>query len=262
MPFPNLQRVVYTNNPIDEVICQLRFPPILRIDAEEVVGFQERLRRYYPLYEEEQPKHQIQIPDDIRAFLGGAEAQLGGKPARRLISPDRNWMVALARDFMSVSTQNYTRWEEFKEHLTRAVKALEEIYAPSFYSRVGLRYRNTIRRQPLNLEHVAWDELLAPYIAAELSTDVAAECTDVKHEVGVRLEIGQVRIRHGFADHTGGEELGYSIDNDFFLDVKTRTDDVPRTIDYFNQQARNTFRWCITDRLHEAMVPEPMAQAG
>jgi len=33
MPFPEVKRVIYEHNPLDKVICQLRFPPILRIEC-------------------------------------------------------------------------------------------------------------------------------------------------------------------------------------------------------------------------------------
>ena len=33
-PFPDTPRVVYNKNPLFEVLCQLRFPHILRIETE------------------------------------------------------------------------------------------------------------------------------------------------------------------------------------------------------------------------------------
>lgn len=262
MAFPNPERVVYENNPIEEVICQLRFPIILKIDANPVVDFQERIRHQYPLYEEEKPQI-LGIPGDIAKLLAGGGVEIAGsKPARRFISADRNWTVSLARDFMAVSTKSYSRWEVFEGHLQRATDALESLYEPIFYSRVGLRYRNRIRRSSLRLEGISWSDLLKPQIAAELSSDIAASVVDAKHVLAVRLDRGQVTIRHGLTDVGDEEETTYSIDNDFFVETQTERANVRDIVRDFNQQARNTFRWCITDRLHEAMVPRPMARAG
>ena len=48
MPFPEVDRVIYTTNPLDREICQLRFPPILKIDTEIPSQFQDKLRSEYP----------------------------------------------------------------------------------------------------------------------------------------------------------------------------------------------------------------------
>lgn len=51
--FPETPRVIYAKNPLFEVICQLRFPAILKIDSEIPAGFQEKLRASFPLFREE-----------------------------------------------------------------------------------------------------------------------------------------------------------------------------------------------------------------
>ena len=49
--FSNDERVIYAKRQLVEVICQLRFPEILKIDVSEPADFQERIRRDYPQYE-------------------------------------------------------------------------------------------------------------------------------------------------------------------------------------------------------------------
>jgi hypothetical protein len=43
-PLKDYPRVIYKRNPIIGVVCELRFPPILRIAAEPPVAFQEWIR--------------------------------------------------------------------------------------------------------------------------------------------------------------------------------------------------------------------------
>ena len=262
MAFPDLPRVVYANNPIVEVVCQLRFPTILKIDVGEPVDFQEKIREHYPIYREDEL--QPTIPDEIKKLLATEMPFANVKPARRFISADRQWMVSLARNFLAVATESYWKWEDFKTHLTRATTALEELYAPSFYSRIGLRYKNVIRRSDVGLEDVPWDQVLRPHIAAELATvEVAPAVEEAKRSLLVALDVGKVRLRHGFVDRKSEDaEVTYSIDNDFFIEEETGPNDVERIINYFNGQARNTFRWCISDRLHTAMAPELQEQVG
>jgi len=43
--FSNEERMIYAKRQLVEVICQLRFPEILSIDASEPAAFQDRIRR-------------------------------------------------------------------------------------------------------------------------------------------------------------------------------------------------------------------------
>ena len=49
--FSQEERCIYQNNQLLEVICQLRFPTILAINAREPVDFQEAIRQAFPIYE-------------------------------------------------------------------------------------------------------------------------------------------------------------------------------------------------------------------
>ena len=49
-PFPDAPRVMYERNPLVEVICQVRFPPVLRIEAQLPDAFQDRIRDVFPIY--------------------------------------------------------------------------------------------------------------------------------------------------------------------------------------------------------------------
>jgi uncharacterized protein (TIGR04255 family) len=45
MTFPeDSPRVIYGRNPLEQVICQIRFPTILKIDTELPAAFQEQIR--------------------------------------------------------------------------------------------------------------------------------------------------------------------------------------------------------------------------
>lgn len=73
MPFPPTPRVRYELNPIQEVICQLRYPPILRIGAEAPAAFQEVIRKDYPLYSSVRPEllRGVSLPYAISVTNGG-----------------------------------------------------------------------------------------------------------------------------------------------------------------------------------------------
>ena len=52
MPFAESKSTIYKKTVLNQVICQLKFPPILRIDAELPVAFQEHVSTEFPNYTE------------------------------------------------------------------------------------------------------------------------------------------------------------------------------------------------------------------
>jgi uncharacterized protein (TIGR04255 family) len=256
MTFPASERVIYSTNPLEEVICQLRFPPILRIDS-DVTDFQEAIRAEYPFYSEEQLALPG-LPPQILELMKAAPAS-GPKPAKRFGSADERWTVSITREFVALQTTQYTRWEEFRQRLRGVLDISERIFRPAFYTRVGLRYRDVIRRPALAVNTLSWSQLLQPHIAGELSTEIAPNVKELLHVSLIALsEHGNVRLRHGLSEPNEGSEPSYTIDADFFSVDRTELTDVNDRLDYFNREAARLFRWCIDDRLHAAMGPRPI----
>ena len=264
MTFPGSPRVIYEKNPLETVVSQLRFPPILRIAAETTV-YQERVRERYPLLQE-RPGFDLGmmgLPPEV-AKVVSAELPLalrGGHAVFDFATADEVWKISLSQDFLALTTVRYVRWEEFRAHLQFALQALLEEYSPAFFTRIGLRYRDVIRRPVLGLQGCAWTELLQPHIAAELSSPAVADAVvRAVHDVTINLEkgLGQVRIQHGLGEASDAADVSYLIDADFFTEERTETSHALERLDYFNSQAARLFRWCIRDRVHEAMGPRPI----
>lgn len=258
MTFPPSGRVLYRSNPLVEVICQLRFPPILRIDASEPTEFQEAVRGEYPLYTEVETGIPQGLPEPLQAIMRGKPGAV--KSVKKFLSADERWTIALTRDFVALLTNRYERWEEFRARLRMAVDALQGVYRPAFYTRLGLRYRDVICRAQLGLDGVPWSALLNTYISGELASDVAASIRKASREALIELAEyqGKVLLKHGLTDPTAGsKEPNYLIDADFFTAHRTELNDVDTRLDYFNHQAGRLFRWCITEQLHESMGPQP-----
>lgn len=259
MPLPDYQRVIYAKNPLEEVICQLRFPPILRIETEIPAAFQERLRESYPLYQEQTIKIDgASLPAELVRILPAGLSSMHAGRVHAFGSSDERWKIALTKDAISLTAASYQRWEEFCERLKHVTKVFEEFYHPSFYSRVGLRYQDVIRRKRLGLDETRWAELLAPQVAGELaSDDVFSEIAGTMRQLTINLpnSRGKVLVKHGIGHDTESKEECYLIDCDYFQEQRTETKDATELLDFFNTQAGRFFRWCITDRLHRAMEP-------
>ena len=83
-------------------------------------------------------------------------------------SEDGQWKINLTRTFIALSTGNYKVWEDFKKKLEIPLTALIHVYSPSYFSRIGLRYKNVIQRSTLDLAGVSWTKLLRPQILGVL----------------------------------------------------------------------------------------------
>lgn len=263
MPFPESPRVLYANKPLVEVICQIRFPAILRIGSGDVADFQDRIREGYPLYQLQEPAFDLpSVPKELAAFVEQVMPKLPGPRTHKFLTKDSGRFISLSQDFLAVSEANYTKWELFRQEVRSAEKALREVYKPSFYSRIGLRYRDLISPESLGLSDVKWSELLAQHIVAELGDPKVADAiSQIRTRCVIELsEIpgGRVILIHGLLKETETAPQCYLIDADFAIENVEVFDETFNILDKFNGLAGRLFRWAISEKLHNAMGPKPV----
>jgi uncharacterized protein (TIGR04255 family) len=254
-PFPYAPRVHYKNAPLFNVVCQLRFPPILRLEGQAPADFQEAIRGTFPLLERMQPPILSQIPPEI---LQGIQMQGGWT----FLTEDRSISVGLSVDSISLTVAKYERWERFTELLYGPLVALERIYKPAFFTRIGLRYQDLILRSALGLDGVPWSMLFRSEIMGELSVPAIEENLEDARRV-LRLKLpaigASVLLQHGMGFRPDrGPEQGYMIDLDFYTTSKVEVSDAKQSIDNLHGGVGRAFRWCISDRLHAALDPVPL----
>ncbi len=251
-------RVIYARNPLAEVICQLRFPGILKIGApagaDDLARFQDRIRSEYPLLNDRSAAIAPGVSLELLKAVG-----LAGVVSHEFVSADEEHKVVIGRDSIAVATLAYVRWELFREKLMVALDAFRDLYSPAFFSRIGLRYRNQIERESLGLDGQNWASLLAPQVAGPLaSSHVPGVVERSAGEVGLRLTESDVAtLRFGTVALESGQQA-FMIDNDFFTDRKTEVSDASEVLDRLHARSGTVFRWCIGDRLHAAMEPQPV----
>ena len=263
MLFPETPRVEYENNPLEEVICQIRFPSILKIGSELPADFQDRIRHLFPIYEE-QHESRMPIPAELRGVLGdsGLENLLPSQTQRhyRFSTDDELRSVALQTDFIALSSRNYQSWVDFREQLALVEHEFRSVYGPSFYSRIGLRYKDVITRTNLGLEGCPWGTLFRSELAgllgnSEVSSQVKQAATST-HMVVTGIEGAQLRLQYGLPAQSEAIPLDtYVIDTDIFIEQKVVPNDAFTFLNEFNRLAGNIFRWAITPTLHDALAP-------
>ena len=258
MLFPKAERVVYDHNPLVEVICQFKYPPILRINSEEPVSFQEKIADEFPILTETVGV----IPDGVVQTLPSEaiRAIKGASKAYEFSTRDKHWVVSLTREFIALTNSNYIRWEEFYSKFKIPFYALNEVYSPQFFSRIGLRYQNVIHRSQLGLTDMKWTELINPVLTHFF--EVVDDESQIEEAIYTTvLDIGdgtKVRIRYGKVRETNSNETCFLIDNDFYTNEEKDFTDGLAVITDFNERNRDLFRWCLTDTLHNAMDPRPV----
>ena len=263
MVFRDTQREEYKNNPLEEVICQIRFPPILKIGTTIPAEFQDRIRKQFPLYE--QP-NALPVPDQVREILSqiGIENPFSSQTSHlhRFNTSDRTRSITLQSEFIAFSVTDYKRWQAFRHQLEFIEREFRCLYEPHFYSRIGLRYRDRIVRENLGLENHTWSDLLKDDITGFLGQEQHHKLIDQSiTAVQMRLpgtDDAQLTLQYGMQPQSEQVSASFFIDADLFIEKRTELNDTFEILDQFNRIAGNIFRWAISSTLRDALGPEPI----
>ena len=253
-------RCIYRQNQLGEVICQLRFPEILSVQANVPAQFQEVIRDEYPLYslrkENPAPKlsgspgHlQLQKQEPVNNY--------------QFASADGVWRVNLTSRFISLACSRYTRWEDFAKKLDRPLAAFLQIYRPAFYERVGLRYINFISRKTLSVEDEPFRALIEPQYLGLLADEMISEASATRSTVDAEIPIrggcrAKIHAGPGMVTRNGQQdkEAKFVLDLDLYMPGNVEIKHSAAALQTLHSQAFPIFRDAITDMLHEAMEPE------
>lgn len=250
-PFPHRERIVYERNPLNEVICQVRFPPLLRLQAQTPFEFQEAIQDRFPVYGEGGP--QVELPPQL--------VQLLGSPLRtsnhKFLSEDGLWSASLESHFLALTCGAYESWQKFSEVLFDILSKLNQIYKPSFFNRIGLRYQNTIKREWLGND-ADWADYINPSLVGPLADrQLEDRIKEARASMLISLNAGidAVHFQHGLASLDDNQTRCYLLDFDYYTDERTDTEDATNVISRLYSYSGPAFQWAITPRLHEAMGP-------
>lgn len=265
MAFPEVPRVFYEISPLDEVICQVKFPPILRIEAELPAAFQEQVRGEFPLFDTiDASPLPPDMPDDLARILQATPGSSATEHQFTSGDKQKVWQLRLTRSRLGLACCGYTRWEHFRERLVEPHRALLTHYRPAVFQHICLRYRNVIRRSQLEIgEDIPWSDLLTPWVCGFLAAPgVAGNVEMARAKAATRLggEIGWLDVEYGLTQEPDGEQ-SFVIDAHLFDNRDTEPSDAFERLDSLHRQAGHFFRWCITDRLHDALRPQPSSVA-
>ena len=255
--FSNDERCIYRKNPLGEVICQLRFPEILKIGTEVPAAFQDVIRDEYPRF-----SSRMESPAPKLTGTPG-NLTLQNQPQTvnyQFLSEDGVWRVNLTSRFISLACSRYTRWEDFAKKLDKPLAAFIRIYQPAYFERVGLRYINFISRKMLGLEGTPFRELISPaYLGPLADEDVtvgtATRCS-IDAEFGIqsgcrlKLHAGPGMVKRGPQQDS---ETKFVLDLALYMPGKVPVNYSAGALQTLHSQAWPIFRGAVTATLHDAM---------
>lgn len=261
MPFPEVKRVKYNKSPLDKVICQLRFPPILAIDSQPPYEFQEKIREQFPNYIE---KMEVQQEIDAVINVGLSNeiinpmSKVTTNKNHEFTTENGEWSINLTRTFISISTSNYETWENFIDKFEKPLEALKEIYKPAYFTRAGLRYIDIFCRSKLGLEKFKWNELIHPYFLGLLGSSVGNNVSEYNSVSEVKCDDNSsiIRIMTGLVRKVGSEEVCFLMDSDAFTSTRVNKGEEQNKLSYLHDRSSRLVRYAITDILHKGMEPE------
>lgn len=261
--FPKSEKVIYDRPTLASVVCQVRFPAILKISTELPSAFQELIRGDYPVLSARQvtPFLPAGLPLEMVEVV---KKSLASQKANRyeFVSADSSWRVSLTNDSLALATAGYTRFENFIGRFQKVLAAISSVYKPAFFSRVSLRYQNVIQRSKLQISIATpWAHLLRPHIAGMMGSEAADAVESLVGQAVIALGSysAKVLVNVALGEVAGTKEKVFVLDSDFHTTKeRVSNDNVARVLQYFNQEAARFFRWCISDDLHRIMGPRPV----
>ena len=244
--FPDKPEIHLANPPLVEVVCQIRFPLILRMAQESPVEFQERIRDDFP---------ELSLEQNLR-FRAPQVGQSGGPPADaeptvyRFTAVDERAILSLAPNFFAVTMTSYSHWENFKGLILSSYHHVREVYNPAHFTRIGLRYIN--RLTLANTKAADRNELVSllnPDLNTVFCNPAAVGLTAMVHQLTFADDPAQLNLRIVYAQEN--EEPTLFLDLDIFESGKLSLANLSDQLDLFHKSIYEAFRWCIRDETLE-----------
>jgi uncharacterized protein (TIGR04255 family) len=253
------------NHQLAQVICQVRFSPVLRLgEQEHVAAFQDRVRARYPQYLREVGLHLLVTPE-------GVSQQPQQQPIYRFGEVDGDVMLVLGTDFVAIEARSYTDIDDLEERITEGVRLVGELYAPPQINRVGLRFINEFRFasrdlpdalteafNPLLLGFAGVQELRTAVKESHAATRFAADGNDLLVQHGLRPEGTTVLPIPGTAISSSAGDPFYLLDVDAYTDQAFRFDAeaVAERVRAYNDQGRALFAWAVRPEFRRRVLGE------
>lgn len=252
---------------LSQVLCQIRFSPVLRIQQDDaVIPFQEEIRHAYPRYAKQQGMSMLITPE-------GVQQQAAGAAQHRFDDSDAVFTAILSSEFVALETNQYSDIDDFVGRVVALAKAVEEHYAPGEIQRVGLRFINELRLTapdpkiemreaitPTLLGAPGSDELIEPIAGAQQVLELAGDDSRMLVRHGLHPQ-GGTTVDQLLMQKQPSTELSqpfYLLDIDAYTDrdVRYSVVGIEATLREFNDDIRSLFAWAVDEDYRRAKLEQ------
>ncbi|MCX6053853.1 MAG: TIGR04255 family protein [Chloroflexi bacterium] len=240
--FKQVEDIRLLKSPLSDVICQVKFPPILSINNDSPIEYQNSVRSRFPLYEQGQAINFI-IPSS-----GNADISLPEPPVKMhtFRSIDKKSFITLSSDSFAYSTSLYKHWNEFLKDFAIVDEATQKVYQPSIVTRLGLRFINRFTLD--NTKSRSLDELYSLFkkeLTCILKVDAWSRPIDLFSQLSLTdNDNTKLVIRFGTGKDNGVDLFILDIDC-FDEDKQILPSDIFSKMETYHEKIYQAFRWCV-----------------
>ncbi len=235
---PKREYRVYDRNPLDTVIAQVRYEPILRIGAGDgIPKFQDAVRASFPAFAQKQIQAlEVSLPNQV---------QVQQDQVFQFMRKDDICKVELVKDNVSITTRDHASRQQLVDDIETVTKALKETYAPIVTTRLGVRYVNIVDRKQISGDlgrDVSWQQLVTDEYL-RIPADVAdLDSTLFMNEITSPLDSGALTLRYGFPLPSDPQnEPQFRFDIDRYIEGQVDISDAPEIMRQFTDDIFGLF---------------------
>ncbi len=233
---PNVNK--FRKSLVGTLVCELRFPTLLEFgDSSPPAVLVKRLRKKYP---------QLEKVSEV-TFSGEFS---GGKPLHShvLRSLRGSWAVSVKQSSLSVESASYSGYADLKARVQEVLDAAKDVIDSDFWTRIGLRYMNTLR----NGAEESFEGWLNPELVAPILSEGLGLIDDFQGRIVCGEPSGRAGflLQHGIKRDAPREMPKYNIDIDAYYNEVSLGDTIS-ILDGLHGVAFNVFDWSLGDKARQ-----------
>jgi uncharacterized protein (TIGR04255 family) len=257
LAFQDHPDVLFAKAPLESVLCQVRYSPVLALlDQAGVAGFQAALRSQYPELDQDAQATMTITPQ-------GPAALQTSSPNWRMSTVDKKWRTSIGADFVALETSDAEGYsfQEFWNRFEEVLEVLDRTVRIGSAKRIGLRKVNVLSH-PDVASVKDWRGLLrSEVLGLSAAPDVPNPTTEYAEIHFPDDEMGTLSVRHGVEPT---DPAKYRLDLDYWTERVVRLGDPDRIKGLLSAYADSMtafFHWCLEGRLYDYLEPRPRGTA-